>query len=94
MHPPLHPDHKLSDWPDCTIEVRCPCSERVAVFPVRLLINQRGDRTISAVVQSFRCTKCKGKPAPIYLVAGQTRTFNYDPPPDWALELVPPPTNR
>jgi len=39
MHPPpFYPSHRLSDWPDCCLEVRCPCSERVVVLPVRLLL--------------------------------------------------------
>jgi len=33
------------------------------------------------------------KTAPVYLLAGFTRTFCYGPPPSWAVELVlaPPP---
>jgi len=43
MHPPpFHPDHRLSDWPDCCLEVRCRRSERVVVLPVHLLVEQRG----------------------------------------------------
>ena len=30
MHPPpFHPEHRLSDWPECRLEVRCRCSQRV-----------------------------------------------------------------
>jgi len=61
---------------------------------VKYLIEQHGTRTIHAVVGSLRCSACKGKPAPVYLVAGETRTFMHGPPPAWALELVPPPTDR
>ncbi len=50
-----------------------------------------GDRTISAVLASLRCSSCNGKPGPVHLVAGQSRTFNHGPPPAWALELIPPP---
>jgi len=92
MHPPAyHPDHRLSDWPECSLEVHCPCSERVTLLPIRHLIEQRGDRTISAVLASLRCSSCNGKPGPVHLVAGQSRTFNHGPPPAWALELIPPP---
>src|SRR3954468_12230539 len=31
----------------------------------------------------------RGKPAPVYLIAGQQRT-DFGPPPSWAVELVPP----
>lgn len=60
-------------------------------MPVRLLIDERGDRTIRTVLAGLRCSSCQGKPAPVYLLAGQDRTFNYGPPPDWAIELVPEP---
>ncbi len=92
MHPPAyHPDHRLSDWPECSLEVHRPCSERVALLPIRHLIEQRGDRTISAVLASLRCSSCNGMPGPVHLVAGQSRTFNHGPPPVWTLELIPPP---
>lgn len=92
MHPPLFRlDDRLSDWPDCWLEVRCPCSPRVTVSPVKLLATQHGDRTFRAVLAALQCSKCRGKPAPVYLVAGQTRTFMHGPPPSWSLELVPVP---
>ena len=94
MHPPaFNPAQRLSNWPDCVLELRCPCSERVVMQPVRLLL-ERGDRTFGAVLTSLRCSKCQGKPAPVYLVAGHRRTFDHGPQPDWAVELVPPPTER
>ncbi len=60
------------------------------LLPVRMLLD-RGNRTFSAVLTALRCSKCRGKPAPVYLVAGHHRTLNYGPPPDWSVELVPVP---
>lgn len=89
MHPPAFSlAHHLSDWPDCSLELRCPCSPRVVMLPVRVLL-ERCDRTFSAVLAALRCSACGGKPAPVYLVAGYHRTFNHGPSPDWAVELVP-----
>lgn len=91
MHPPLfHPAQRLSDWPDCVLELRCPCSARVVMRPVRMLLD-RGDRTFSTVLAALRCSKCGEKPTPVYLVAGHHRTFNHGREPDWAVDLVPPP---
>jgi hypothetical protein len=88
MHPPaFRPTHHLSDWPDCRLEVHCVCSRRVVMLPVRLLL-ERGDRPFALVIAALRCSACRGKPAPVYLVAGQSRTFLHGPPPDWAVELV------
>jgi hypothetical protein len=56
-----------------------------------LVAAQHGDRPIRTVLAALRCSTCRGKPAPVYLVAGRTRTFMHGAPPDWALELVPPP---
>lgn len=89
MHPPaFHPSHRLSEWPECRIEVRCPCSPRVTLLPVRMLLD-RGDRPFAAVVKALRCSACKGQPAPVFLVAGQSRTHTGGAAPDWAVELVP-----
>ena len=82
-------DHALSDWPDCCPEVRCPCSPRMVQVPVRWL-RERGNRPFRAVLAALRCSACRGGPAPVYLVARNTRTFMHGAPPDWALELVPP----
>lgn len=90
MHPPpFHPEHRLSDWPECRLEVRCRCSERVALLPVRLLTEQRGDRRMLDVVAGLRCSACRGKAGPVYLVAGQSRSGTHGPPASWSLELVP-----
>ena len=90
MHPPaFSPDHTLSDWPDCCLEVRCPCSPRMTIMPVRLLAEQRGNRQFRAVLAALRCSSCRGKPAPVYLVAGHHRSAPLGPTPDWSLELVP-----
>ena len=88
---PFSISHRLSDWPRCTLEVRCLCDERVVMLPVRLLLERRGDRTFAAVSRALRCSKCGYRPAPVYLVSGHHRTFNHGPKPDRAVELVPPP---
>jgi len=89
VHPPdFSLEHALSDWPDCWLETRCAC--RMTMLPVRLLMQRHGSRSFRAVLAALRCSQCEGKPAPVYLVAGTTRTFNKGRPPDWTLELVPP----
>lgn len=89
MHPPaFNPTQRLSDWPECWLEVRCPCSPRVAMLPVRLLL-ERGDCPLGHVLAALCCSTCKGKPAPVYLVAGQARTFTGGAAANWAVELVP-----
>src|SRR3982751_3100920 len=91
MHPPdfsIH--HRLSDWPDCRIEVTCrPCGGRQVDIPVRLLLRDGPDRPFASIVAGLRCKACGGKPAPVYLVAGLTRRFCFRPPPSSAVELVP-----
>ena len=57
-------------------------------------LREHGDRTFGTVLAALRCSKCRGNPAPVYLVAGHHRTFDHGPPPDWAVELVPPPSER
>jgi len=81
---------RLSDWPGTCLELRCPCSEQVMMFPIRMLL-ERGDRSFQDVLRALRCKSCGGKPGPVYLLAGHTRTFNHGPSPDWAVELVPEP---
>jgi len=58
---------------------------------VRLMLQERGDRPFKDVLAGLGCRQCGGRPAPVYLVAGLTRTFCFGPPPSWAVELVPPP---
>jgi len=44
LHPlAFHIDQRLSDWPECWLELRCPCSPRTVLHPVKMLL-QRGDR--------------------------------------------------
>lgn len=91
MHPPqFSMTHHLSEWPDCFLEVRCPCSPRVIMLPVRMLLETR-DRTFATVLAALRCKACGGKPAPVYIVAGHERSPTHGPPPSWAVELVPAP---
>jgi hypothetical protein len=89
VHPPqFSPHHRLGDWPDCVLDVSCPC--HVGGFshlPVRMLRNTYGNLTFKTVMEKLRCSRCGGPPAPVYLVAGHHRTFHYGPEPDWAVEL-------
>lgn len=90
MHPPaFRLTHRLSEWPECSLELRCPCSPGMTMLPVRMLIVQRGDRPFSAILDRLRCLSCRGRPAPVYLVAGHSRTFINGPPAEWSLELIP-----
>ncbi len=91
LHPPaFHLDQRLSDWPECWLELRCPCSPRTVLHPVRMLL-QRGDCPFRGVLAALRCSACQGKPAPVYLVAGHVRNHTGGPLPSWALQLVPSP---
>ena len=50
VHPiPFCLDHHLSNWPECSLEMHC-CTGSV-VFPVRLMMRQRGDVTLAAVLE-------------------------------------------
>ena len=95
MHPPeFSLDHALSDWPGCMLEVRCPCSPRMTLLPARLLSNQHGDRPFRAILAALRCKDCRGKPAPVYLVAGHHREPGKGTGPDWSLVLVASPGDQ
>lgn len=88
MHPPpFSLTHLLSDWPDCCLELRCRCSPRVVLLPVRLMLEQ-GHRPFEQVVAALRCSACQGKPGPAYLVAGHHRGVRPGPSPDWSVQLV------
>ena len=62
MHPPpFRLGQRLSDWPDCCLELHC-CRGQ-PVFPVRLLIRDHGDRTFAEVLTKLRCKQCRKPPA-------------------------------
>jgi hypothetical protein len=89
VHPPrFNLTQHLSDWPECGLEVHC-CKGMV-VYPVRLIAARYGDRTFGVVIGKLRCSRCGGKPAPVYLCAGH-RTYCGGAAADWAIELVPAP---
>ena len=86
MHPPpFRPEHRLSDWPDCSLEL-C-CCKGTTVYPVRLLASQHGNPTFEQLLVRLRCKRCRGKPAPVYLCAGN-RQHSGGAAADWAVELV------
>ena len=83
---------RLSDWPDCHLELRCDgCRGRVTTPSIKLMLRQAGDMTFDDLLPRLRCQHCKARPAPVYLCASPHRTFYGGPPPDWAVELIPPP---
>jgi len=61
------------------------------MHPVKMLL-QRGDRPFRGVLGALRCSACRGKPAPVYLVAGHDREGGGSREPDWAVQLVPAPS--
>jgi hypothetical protein len=86
MHPPQFlPNHHLSDWPSCALEITC--CKGISVYPVKLLIAKRGDLMFRDVLARLRCPACGAKPAPVYLCAGH-REYAGGTPADWAIELV------
>jgi hypothetical protein len=82
MYPPLfRKTHRLSDWPQCVIELHClHCRGGSIGYPVRLLIERQADMTFENLLRRLRCKRCHGvKPAPVYLVAGHHRTARGGP---------------
>lgn len=94
VHPPrfnLQQD-RLSDWPDCTLEIRCAAGCLHTGHPsVKLLMMKYGNPYFRDVLPRLRCHNCRKAPAPVYLVAGHHRRFCFGGPPDWSLELIPEP---
>ena len=63
------------------------------MMPVQMLLERHGDPTFAALLRTLCCSKCGGKPAPLFLVSGHHRTVHGGPEPDWAVELVPMPSS-
>lgn len=93
MHPPgFRMDHRLSDWPDCYIELGChPCGGRIVIVSVKVLAGGIGDCSFQDVLCRLRCERCRKTAAPVYLCASQHRVFLGGPEADWSIELVAPP---
>lgn len=90
MHPPpFSMDQKLSDWPDRHLEIRCSCG-RSSHPATKLLIREIGDRPFKLFLSRLQCKECKHSAAPVYLVAGRSRTQCGGETPGWAVELIPP----
>ena len=80
--------HRLSDYPDCTLEIRCACG-RSSYPPIRMLVLERGDDTFRRFVAALRCKQCGARPTEAYLVAGFHRRCQGGPESnDWAVALV------
>ena len=87
---PLDPfslEQRLSQWNGCVLEVRCRCSPRMVMIPVRLLLGD-GDRQFKSVVARLRCAACGGPPKQVFLVAGHHRHYAGSAPPDWSIPLL------
>jgi hypothetical protein len=89
--PPFRPNHRLSDWPDCHLEMHCSgCNGRTVITPIKLLIAHHGNVQFADLLPKLRCSKCQNRPAPVFLCASPMRKGGHGgPKPDWALELVP-----
>lgn len=91
MHPECFSKHqRLSDWPECWIEIYCPCGRSTAML-AKMMRERYGDLPFTGVIRQLRCERCRRAPGPVYLRAGLVRTFCHGGEPDWAVELVPPP---
>jgi hypothetical protein len=67
MHPPLfRKQQRLSDWPECVIELHCQhCRGGSVALPMRLLIKRQGDMTFENLLRRLRCKRCgAAKPRP------------------------------
>jgi hypothetical protein len=65
MHPPpFRLTHRLSDWPDCRLELHC--CRGATVYPVRLLMTNSGDPT-------WPCRNLRAKSAVL-----ESALFQYD----------------
>ena len=95
MHPPRFSEHqRLSDWPECWLYLQCwHCRGRSTTYPVKLMIQRHGDGTIQEALHKLKCKECHRQPAPIYLCASPHHRKARSITPDWAVELVPLPTD-
>ena len=59
------------------------------MYPVNLLLQERGDMTFDTLLARMKCGACGGKPGPVYLCASQHRELLIGPRPGWAVQLVP-----
>lgn len=83
----------LSRFADCWMEMRCGC-RRSAVYPVKLLIERRGDIQMRQLVRRMRCKQCGERPTEAYLQETDHRAYPIGTDqetfaaPGWALRLV------
>jgi hypothetical protein len=68
MHPPAFSvSHRLSDWPECVLELNCPKpAGRMVQYPVRLLAQRHGNLTFAELLPKLRCKCCGQRPAPVH----------------------------
>jgi phage FluMu protein Com len=89
--PPFRLNHRLSDWAECWLEMKCPkCNGRQSISPIKLIIAKHGERTFLDLIRKLRCSVCGELAAPVYLCASASRTGGHGgAPPNWAIEIVP-----
>ena len=88
MHPPQwNQNHRLLDWPDCTLDLACASCGCSSQPSCKLLAGRHGNRTFAEVLPRLKCAKCRRPPVEVYLVAGHHRKLMPGPDPDWSLPL-------
>ena len=90
LHPPtFRVSHRLLDWPNCRLEMRCGSCRNVVLSPTKLIAERHGNRMFSDVLGRIKCQRCGSPPESVFLCAG-LRTRNGGAPADWSIELVAP----
>lgn len=62
---------------------------RCAVYPLRLMMREHGERLFGAGVAWLRREQCGKPPAPVYLCADHREGGSLGSPPGWSIEPVP-----
>jgi hypothetical protein len=91
MHPPRFlRSQRLSDWPECFLEIACPlCEQRSFTIAVKGLLRWYGDRAFAEVLARLRCKFCRRKPGSVLLHASYGRENGGQQTSDWTLTIFP-----
>ena len=74
MHPPsFNPNHVISDWPDCCLELGCPAYGKVTIVSLRMFGRDYGRLRVLDLVRRLRCQACRVAAAPVFLCASYHR---------------------
>ena len=73
------------------LNVRCMSCRGSMSYPLHLLIERHGRRTLAAAVARLRCKRCRQRPASVQLTDDPAAGSNGGPPPTWRVELLPVP---